>query len=102
MENSAGTDQKAKSVWQGILDTVLAVIKDPAGFYRGMPRSGGFGDPLVFVVVLGVIGGLVRAILGLFHLGAVVSTAMALAAIVVTPILVIIGSFIGAAILFVI
>lgn len=99
---NTGTSQQAKSVWQGILGTALQVIKDPAGFYRGMAKSGGFGDPLVFVVVLGVAGGLVRAVLGLFHFGPMISTAMALAAIIMTPVLAIVGSFIGAAILFVI
>lgn len=102
MDNNMETAEKAKAVKQAILDSALRIIKDPAGFFRDMPKSGGFGDPLVFAVVMGVVAGLVRALLGLFHFGGIVSTGMAIAAVVLTPIMVIIFGFVGAAILFVI
>jgi hypothetical protein len=99
---SPATEAQAKQLWQKILDTVVAVITKPAEFFRGMPKTGGFGDPLIFMIVMGVVAGLVRAVLGLVHLGAVLSVGMALASIVLTPILVAILGFVGAGILFLI
>ncbi|MEI7881719.1 MAG: YIP1 family protein [bacterium] len=97
MDNVTGMDAQKKSPVQGIIDMVKQVILNPAEFYRGMPKVGGFGDPLVFAVVLGVVTGIVQAILGLVHLSPV-----GLSAIIIMPIGVLIGGFIGAAIVFVI
>ena len=102
MDAVTGTDAQKKSPMQGIIDTVKQVIMDPAGFYRGMAKSGGFGDPLVFAVVLGVVAGIVQAIIGLVHLGPAVSAVMALGSIVVMPVMVLIFGFVGAAIVFVV
>ena len=37
--------------------TVIAqaqqVITDPSGFYRAMPRTGGYSEPLIFALVMG-------------------------------------------------
>jgi len=102
MNETETTEQQAKAQGKNILNIALNVIKDPAGFYRGMPKVGGFGDPLVFLVVMGVVSGIVRAVLGLFHLGVAGSVGMVLAGIILMPIAIVIFSFIGAAILFVI
>ena len=102
MEDTASANTQKKSPLDGIVETVKKVILDPAGFYRGMPKAGGFVDPLIFAVVLGVAAGLVRAVLGLVHLGGALGVGMALAAIVMTPIMVAIFGFVGAAIMFVI
>lgn len=102
MDNIPGTEQQAKVMWQGIVDTALKVIKTPAEFYRGMAKSGGFVDPLIFAVVMGAIGGVVYAILGLLHLIPMMSGGMALSMIVTAPIGAVIGSFVGGAIVFVI
>jgi hypothetical protein len=67
-----------------------------------MPKTGGFGDPLIFMAVMGVLAGIVRAILGLFHFGAAVSAVMAIASVILVPIMVVIFGFIGAAIVFII
>ncbi|MEI8122187.1 MAG: YIP1 family protein [bacterium] len=99
MDNTTGTETK-KSL--DIVETVKGVILNPVDFYRGMAKGGGFGDPLVFAVVMGVVTGLVQAVLGLLHFGAVASVAMALASIIITPIAVLIFGFVGAAIMFVI
>ena len=89
-----------------ILDDARAVITKPADFYRNMPKSGGFGDPLVFVVVMGAITGVIVAIMSLVGLGGAAGMGIAggvgLIAIITMPIFAIIGSFIGAAIMFVI
>jgi hypothetical protein len=102
MDNVTGMDVQKKSPVQGIIDTAKQVIMDPVGFYRGMAKGGGFSDPLVFAVVLGVVTGIVQAILGLVHLGPTVSAVMALGSIIVMPIMVLIFGFVGAAIVFVI
>lgn len=102
LTNETGTEIRAEQLRAGIIEAAKSVITNPAGFFRGMPKSGGFGDPLVFLIVMGVITGLIQAVLGLVHLGVRVSVGMAIASLIVTPIAVLIGGFIGAAILFVI
>jgi hypothetical protein len=102
MDNIPVTETQAKKQFQGILNTAIAVITKPADFYRGMAKTGGFVDPLIFIVVMGVIGGLIQAVLGLAHLVPCYSVASALKSILYFPIASAIGGFIGAAILFVI
>lgn len=102
MDNATGMDAQKKSPLDGIVNTVKQVIMNPAGFYRNMPKVGGFVDPLIFAVVLGVVSGVVRAALGLIHMGATVSVIAALSAVIVVPIFVAIFGFVGAAIIFVI
>ncbi len=101
MDNVTEINQK-KSPVQGIIDTAKKVILNPVDFYRGMAKTGGFVDPLVFAVVLGVVSGIVQAVLGLLHLGAGAVGFMALGAIFIAPIMVAIFGFVGAAIVFVI
>jgi hypothetical protein len=102
MDNMPVTEAQAKKLWQSILDSAIAVITKPADFYRGMAKSGGFGDPLIFLVVMGVIAGVIRAVLGLFHFGMVGSALVALGSIILVPIAVLIFGFVWAAILYVI
>jgi len=102
MDNVTGMDSQKKSPLETIMETVKKVILNPVEFYRGMPKIGGFADPLVFAVVLGVVSGVIRAVLGLVHVGPVVSVMAALSSVIMTPVAVVIGGFIGAAILFVI
>lgn len=85
-----------------ILETAKAVITNPVAFFRSMPKSGGLVEPLLFVVAVAVVTGLIQAVFGLFHLRPVVSAITAIGAIVLAPIFAVIGSFIGAAILFII
>ncbi len=85
-----------------ILDYTKRVITDPAGFFQQMPRKGGFGAPLIYVIVIAVITAAVQAILGMIGFGPAGMFAAGIAGLVLLPILAAIGSFIGAAILFVI
>ena len=98
MDNETVTGKKGLD----IVATLKGVITAPVEFYRNMSKGGGFGDPLIFAVVMGVASGVIQAVMGLMHFGAVVSTAMALACVILAPIWIVIGSFIGAAIMFVI
>jgi len=102
MENKWGTESVMQESISSILNTVVAVITNPVGFFKDMPKSGGLMPPLIFAVALGTVAGVVRTLLGILGIGFVGSFGMALAQIVIMPIIVAIGSFIGAAIMFVI
>jgi MFS family permease len=67
-----------------------------------MPKTGGFIEPLIFMVVMGVISGLIQTIFSLVGLHIAAGMAMGVASIILVPIVMAIGGFIGAAILFVI
>jgi hypothetical protein len=86
--------------------TAINVVTKPAEFFQGMPKTGGFLEPLVFAVVMGLIVGIIQAILGLIGLGPAGGYGgggmSGFGMIIFMPIAAAIGSFIGAAILFVI
>ena len=82
--------------------TALRVITSPAAFFREMPKTGGVLEPLVFMMVMAVVMAVVNAVLGLAGLKFVLGVGMAIAGVIITPIIAAIGGFIGAAILFVI
>lgn len=85
-----------------IPQTAIKVITSPAAFYRGMQKKGGFGDPLVFMLVMGAVTGILQAVFSLAGLRFAQGAAAGMAAMVYVPVAVLIGGFIGAAILFVI
>ncbi|MFK8049836.1 MAG: YIP1 family protein [Halioglobus sp.] len=85
-----------------IVETAKRVITDPTEFYQSMAPTGGYGNPIVFVVVLGVAGGLIGSIWALFGAGPAAGFASGLASIIMLPVFMVIGSFIAGLILFVI
>jgi len=84
--------------FEAIKQTALSVVRDPASFFRQMSKTGGFADPIVFAVAIGVVNGLVTAILSLLHL----RLGPGVSAVVLLPIFAVIGCFIGGGVLFVI
>lgn len=90
------------SMWTGIVQAFIAVLTRPSSFFATMPPSGGFVQPFLFMLVMGLAGGFVRAVLGVSGLMHGVSVLMALAAIIMTPVMIAIFGFVGAAILFVV
>jgi len=84
-----------------IRDTAIKVLTSPTEFFRQMPKTGGFVEPLIFMVVMGVIGGLIQSIFSIIGLRAS-GMAMGAASIILLPIVIGIFGFIGAAILFII
>jgi len=81
---------------------MLAVILRPAEFFRDMPKTGGYMEPLVFAVAMAVLMAVVMGIVGMIGFGAVGMLAMGFFGVIVLPVMVAIGSFIGAGIIFVI
>jgi hypothetical protein len=81
--------------------TAMSVLTSPSAFFKEMPKTGGFVEPLIFMVIMGIIGGLIQTIFSIvgLHFGIM---AMSVWAIILFPIYIVIGGFIGAAILFVI
>lgn len=82
------------------------VVTRPTDFFQSMPKTGGFGEPLVFAVVMGVISGIIQAILNVAGWGAAAGYGAGMRSgfgiVIFMPIAAAVGSFIGAAILFVI
>lgn len=93
------TEQKSPDFSQ-IPNTAIKVITNPVGFYRDMPKSGGFLDPLVFAVAMALVAALIGIVFSVMGLGATGMMAVGVIAIIVVPIAVVIGSFIGAGILY--
>jgi hypothetical protein len=85
-----------------IPQTAIKVLTSPAQFFKSMPKTGGFVEPLIFMVVMGVIGGLLQSIFSIIGLKIGAGMAMGIASIVIMPIMIAIFGFLGAAILFVI
>lgn len=82
--------------------TAIRFITSPAQFYREMPKKGGFVAPLIFMVAMGVIGGIIQAVAGLAGLNPVAGVMAGLASLIIVPIMVAIFGFVGAAIIFMI
>ncbi|RUM93564.1 MAG: hypothetical protein DSZ28_07820 [Thiothrix sp.] len=92
----------SNAAFSSIINDAIQVITHPVRFYRQMEKSGGFATPIIFVIVMSITTGLIVAILSFFGTGISAGITIGLMAIVMIPILALIGSFIGAAILFVI
>ncbi|MDX8408179.1 MAG: YIP1 family protein [Mariprofundaceae bacterium] len=81
---------------------MVEVIRNPVGFYKQMPKTGGFVEPLVFMVAMAVLTAVVLAIAGMVGFGPVGMMAMGFVGLIILPIMVAIFGFVGAAIMFVI
>ncbi len=86
----------------GIPRTAMKVLTSPPEFFREMPKTGGFVEPLVFMIAMGVAAGLLQSIFAVLRLQAGAGMAMGLASVIVMPIMIGIFGFVGAAVLFLI
>ena len=93
---------KNKAKLNVIIEDAVKIIKNPIGFYREMAQTGGFVDPIIFLIVMAVVAGLMVATLSLFGAGMAGVMIAGMGAIIMFPIFALISSFISAAILFVI
>jgi len=96
------TGPAAGSPVASIVEKAKQVITGPEQFFEEMPRTGGFGEPLLFMVAMGVVSALVGVVLSLFGLGFAGTFTGALVTIISLPILAAVFGFVSAAILFVI
>ncbi len=81
----------------------LKLLLNPAQFFsKDMPKSGGYSEPLVFMVVMALATGLVIAVTAMLGFGPSGVMGMGLIGVIILPVMVAIFGFIGAAILFVI
>ena len=85
-----------------IQKTAMSVLTSPSAFFREMAKTGGFVEPLIFMVVMGIISGFIQTIFSIISLNIAGGMAMGVWSIILVPIYIAIGGFIGAAILFVI
>ena len=95
-------EKQMKENITSIINTMKEVILSPAGFFRKMPRSGGFVDPVIFIASMSLIVGVINLILWPLDLGFATSFGTALMYVVIVPVFAVIFSFVGAAILFII
>lgn len=81
----------------------VRVIRTPADFFSEMPKTGGFINPLIFVVFMGVIAGIIYALTGFLGLGYIkTGFRSGLFLLISVPTSTVVVSYIGAAILFII
>jgi len=102
MTSSPLKDINFQDLVASIQATVVKVITDPVGFFRYMQRGGGYVEPLLFMVVMGVISGILQTILSLLGLDSTSAVFALGASIILVPVMVVIFGFIGAGIMFVI
>ena len=102
MTDKPTTEERMKENIASILNTMKEVIINPVGFFRKMPKGGGFTEPIIFVAAMGVIMGAINLVLSIVGLGFAPSFGMALLYVVIMPVFAVIFGFVGAAILFVI
>ncbi|PKL51188.1 MAG: hypothetical protein CVV37_06810 [Nitrospira bacterium HGW-Nitrospira-1] len=96
--------QQTKRVdFAAIPQTAIKVVTSPVSFFRDMQKTGGFIEPLVFMVVMGVLSAIIQTVLTIPQLmnvkGGVTAGA---ASIIIMPIAIVIFGFIAAGIAFVI
>ncbi|HEY6002917.1 MAG TPA: YIP1 family protein [Anaeromyxobacter sp.] len=91
----------------GIVQAFVGVLTKPASFYASVRDAGGFGSPVVFALVLGIVAGVISAAYAVLGIGAAGAGPMGgamvgFSAIIATPIVAVIGCFVGGAIVHVV
>ena len=85
-----------------LIEEAKQVIMNPVAFYRGMAKSGGFQRPLIFVVVMAFALAILITALSFVGFGQFGAAAVGIGSLIIFPIGAVVGSFVGAAIAFVI
>jgi hypothetical protein len=83
-----------------IITAAKTVITNPTQFYTGLPKSGGFVEPLTFVAAMAFASALVGVVLSIFGLGFAPTIGGALVSVILMPLFATIFGFVGAAVLF--
>lgn len=88
-----------------VIEDAKKVILSPVEFYKNMSQTGGYANPLVFAVAMAIATAVVLfvfSIIGLAKFNPIMAGIGGLSLLIMMPIGVILGCFVGAAILFVI
>lgn len=81
----------------------VKIVTRPAEYFKEMPKAGGFGEPFFFATVMGLVTGIVYALLSLSGMDyGKTGITSGFGAIVFMPVACAVGNFVGAAIFFVI
>lgn len=102
MDNKTFSGINIQEQVTAFLNTAIAVVTNPVGFFGTMARTGGLTDPLIFLVIAGLVSGVLQAVLTIFGLGHAASFVVALASIIIVPVASAIFGFVAGAVLFVI
>jgi len=78
------------------------VLTAPGEFYRQMTKSGGFLEPMLFLIVMAIMGAIIIIALSFMGLGPLTAMGVGIGTMIFMSIMAIVGSFIGSAIMFVI
>ncbi len=92
----------AKIDFINILRTAFRVLTSPAAFFSNMPKTGGYIEPLVFMVVMGFIGSFIQALLSIMGLTPEGPEIGAVSLIIVLIIAIIASGFMAATVYFII
>ena len=86
-----------------ITEDVVTILTNPVAFYRRMPKAGGYGDPVTFMLVIAVVTAVLMAVSSLFGFGTVGDAmAVGFGGIIFLPIMALLFSFVGAGLLYVV
>ena len=102
MQNNKSSAFKIEDFIAPIINTAIKVITDPSVFFKNMAKNGGFVEPLIFIGAMGVISGILQAIMAFFGLARGVPFSKAVASIVIAPVGMVIFGFVISFILFII
>jgi hypothetical protein len=103
--------RQERGLFNAFIETLSMVLTRPAEAFSTMKREGGFGEPLIYALIGGCVGGIVSFLfslgfqsLGLFTdrhnngLAAMAGMGIGSAMIILLPLFIVIGLFIGSAI----
>src|SRR6476661_9972298 len=102
--------RQERGFFNAFIETLTMVLTRPAEAFSVMKREGGLGEPLIYALIGGCVGGIVSALfslgfqsLGLFadknnSLAAMTGMGIGFGAIILVPLFIVIGLFIGSGI----
>lgn len=83
-----------RSYFKGLKDRTIKLIVNPAEFFRTMPKTGGYLDPLLYVILTTLLGVVVNAVeMFVSHGGGIRDLGMVGVWLVTVPLIILILSF---------
>lgn len=91
-----------QSLISAVPQTAIRVVTNPKAFFQAMQKTGGFFEPLVFVVVMGTVAAIIQTVVNTILYFSAMGITTILMSLIFMPIFIALFSFIGAGILFLI